>query len=207
MYPLTVPVLAPAFLPPAAYYAVMAAYPVAVIDTSLRYDKRAKTVHRTVVADSHGQRHLTVPIARPATSRTDWANVRISAHGNWWLTMRATLATIYGSTPFFNYYRDEFDRLLTPESVGEPITNLVIDLDAVIRRLLGLPTALSVVADPRDTAIDMSRVDFYCPTVVTPAGTLTIPDELAPGHTILDPLFRLGGDELRIMLQSIPFTR
>lgn len=200
--------LPPAFLPPAAYYAAMLAVRRALIDESMRYDKRAKSVHRTFLATTHGVSALTVPVERPESSRTAWNRVNVSGHGQWWRTMRSTLATAFGPSPFFEYYRDLFDSELSEKAVGAPVTGLDLALDSEIRRLLSLPTLVSASADPRDSVfIDLRRVDFFHDPIELPGFSIRVAPELSPGRSILEPLFRLGADETRRLLHQSVIPR
>lgn len=195
--------LPPSFLPSAAYYAALMAAPRVVIDETMKYDKRAKSVHRTAIDTTHGVSTLTIPVERPDSSKTTWNRVNVSGHGEWWRTIKSTLATNFGPAPFFEYYRDLFDSELTESSVGNPVTSLDLALDAVIRRLLGLTTPVSSVPDSRDTSfIDMRRADFSGPTLHLPGAYIQLAPELKPGRSILDPLFRLGGDETRRLIEQ-----
>ena len=100
-----------ALLPPqlfgsVAYYAAMAQYRKAVVDTSLRYDKRFKSVHRYSIADARGELRLTVPVSRPEgaflAGNLTWRDVTVSAHGRWWEVHLQALESAYGRTPFSN---------------------------------------------------------------------------------------------------------
>lgn len=132
---------------PAAYYAAMVDADYVVIDTAMRYDRRRKEVHRTIIDGAHGPVFLTVPVGRPQ-GRT-WNDVAVSDHGRWWNVQQSTLATLFGATPYFNYYRHDICRCLNEATVGHPITDLDIDIDAAIRRLLGITARMSVTLDPK----------------------------------------------------------
>lgn len=184
----TTVILPPAYMAPAAYYAAMIGADCVVIDTSLRHDRRAKAVHRTVLDGAHGPQFLTVPVT-PPKGRT-WHDVEVSSHGRWWHVQTSTLSTLFGPTPFFDYYRADITGPLTEALVGHPVTDLDIAVDMKIRRLLGITAVMSVALDPRMTAdmvVDMRRVDFY---------DVDMPGELYPGRSVLRALFELGGDEL-----------
>lgn len=200
----TTVILPPAYMAPAAYYAAMVGADCIVIDTGMRYDRRAKAVHRTIVDGAHGSLFLTVPVT-PPKGRT-WHDVGVSSHGRWWHVQTSTLATLFGPTPFFDYYRADITASMTEDAVGLPITDLDIAIDMQIRRLLGITAAMSVAVDPRACAagdidsrsqygqygddskiVDMRRVDFY---------NIEMPAELYPGRSVLRALFELGGDEV-----------
>ena len=55
---------APQLFARVGYYAAMAGYTQAVIDTSLRYDKRFKSAHRYTIIDTRDNLDLTVPIKK-----------------------------------------------------------------------------------------------------------------------------------------------
>lgn len=155
-------------MPPADYFREMSNADLAVIDTTMRYDKRMKSVHRTVVSGRDGAPlYMTVPVSTPGTSRCTWDEVSVSAHGHWWSVQRQTMATFYGATPFFDFYRHDLFPFLSESAVGRHITDLDIDLILTIRRLAGIDTPLSVTLDPRlttdrDVEIkDLRNHDFY----------------------------------------------
>ncbi len=118
----------------------MAKYGRAVIDTSMRYDKRRKEVHRYDIADTRGRLSLTVPVSRPAgafvAGNLCWNQVTVSDHGRWWEVHRIALESAYGRTPFFEFYIDRFAPLFSPEP--RPVTDMVVEADVLIRDILGL---------------------------------------------------------------------
>lgn len=181
-------ILSPLFAPPRKYFELMTQADMVVIDTSLRYDKRFKAVHRTAVACPHGAQHLTVPVSTPGTTRCLWSDVSVSAHGRWWHVMQSTLATLYGPTPYFNYYRHDIEPLIDSRAVGRAVTDIDLDLIVTLRRLLDIATPLSVWLDPRyvdDAGVtihDYRHYPFY--------------DE-PNAVSVLDDLFRFGPDTMR----------
>lgn len=159
--------LPPLYLPPVSYFRFMAEADMAVIDTSMRYNRRVKQVHRTVVSGQNGPSLLTVPVSSPHSPGCSLARVGISGHGQWWRVHRSTLETLYGPTPFFHLYKKEFFDFIQPDAVGRPITGLDIDLILAVRRLCGIDTPLSACLDSRyntDVQVgitDLRHHDFY----------------------------------------------
>lgn len=132
--------LAPELLGPAARYRAMALHAPAAVDCSLHFDKRRKNFHRFTIADTRGPLAVTIPIAKPASHSTaTYADILISDHSPWWLTMMTALESAYGRTPFFEFYADDFAPLIGPHRVGTPMATLCRDLDAVVCRLLAIP--------------------------------------------------------------------
>lgn len=159
--------LSPLYLPPANYFRLMAESDLTVIDTSLPYNKRNKAVHRTAVSGRGEASLLTVPVSTPGTTRCAWDEVTVSPHGEWWRVHKLTLATLFGPTPYFDYFKDELLRPIGPDSVGRPVTDLDIDIILNVRKLLGIDTPLSVTLDSRYATdpgveiIDRRHDDFY----------------------------------------------
>ena len=160
-------ILAPIFAPPADFFRRIDSADLAVLDTGLRYDKRQKAMHRTVVSGLAGPAFLTVPVSTPGTTRCRWDEVRVSGHGEWWRVMASTLGTLFGPTPFYGYYRDEIEEILSGRAVGKPVTDMNLDLIVLLCRWLGIDTPLSVslderlLTDPGVRVDDLRRHNFY----------------------------------------------
>lgn len=194
-------VLPPAYLGSVEYYAAMAAFPQATVDWGMKFDKRMKTAHRCDVADTHGVRQLTVPIVKPLSmSGARWSDIVISPHGAWWHVHLETLKSAYGRTPFFEYYLDEFERFYTSERAGERLADYCKGLDALLRRLMGVETAV------RDDAPAIAD-GFDCRGRI-PAGLVnTIPyyqvrslsQGFLPGLSVVDLLFNMGPESIFIL--------
>lgn len=194
-------VLPPAYLGSVEYYAAMAAFPQATVDWGMKFDKRMKTAHRCDVADTHGVRQLTVPIVKPLSmTGARWSDIVISSHGAWWHVHLETLKSAYGRTPFFEYYLDEFERFYTSERAGERLADYCKGLDALLRRLMGVETAV------RDDASAVAD-GFDCRGEI-PAGLVnTIPyyqvrslsQGFLPGLSVVDLLFNMGPESIFIL--------
>lgn len=178
-----------------AYYAALASYPVAVIDSDMRYDKRAKHTHRTTIASTHGPLTLTVPVGKPDVSHgARWSDILVSSHGDWWHIHTTALESAYGRTPFFEFYADMILPLLSENAVNRPVTELNKALDGVIRSLLGIDTLLLPLSelDPTLTVHDYRRAlpvlkhqPHYYQVRADKLGFL-------PSMSILDLIFNLG---------------
>lgn len=148
--------LAPRLFGSVGWYAALAQYPEAAMDFGMRYDKRLKSTHRFTIVDHGTLRSLTVPVSRPeggfVAGNLTWADILVSAHGRWWETMPVALETAYGRTPFFQYYAPKFEHLFREPAAGTLLADFLREADAIVRRILGLPPALSgpVPADAAD---------------------------------------------------------
>lgn len=187
-----------AILPPqlfgnVAYYALMAQYPAAFIDTSLRYDKRFKSVHRYSIADTRGELCLTVPVSRPEgaflSGKLTWEQVTVSSHARWWEVHLQALESAYGRTPFFEFYIDRLAPVLNPEP--RSICSMVLEADALVREILGLDTRMpdTLPAGGDDyRCTDFSKLDAPQKYRQIRAGNYGFLSKLS----ILDLIFNLG---------------
>lgn len=131
------------------HYALMSAFGHVVIDDTARFDKRFKSAHRCVIADTRGPLQLTVPVRKTtgpgAHTPLRWSDIAISDHGQWWQDIDVSLASAYGRTPFYEFYIDRLRRFFdrhTPEAFAS-VAELDIASDAAIRAILGLTNNLT----------------------------------------------------------------
>lgn len=196
-----------ALLPPqlfgsVAYYALAAQYPQSVIDTSLRYDKRFKSVHRYSIAGTDGELRLTVPVSRPEgaflAGNLTWDRVTVSDHGRWWEVHIQALESAYSRTPYFEFYIDRFAHLFSPEH--RPITELVTEADSIIRKILGIaPQSRIAAADVHD----YRHTDFS--TIATQRPYSQIRSDkygFLPSLSVLDLIFNLGPEAPLLLIND-----
>lgn len=201
-YPSVCAVLPPQYFGSVQYYALMAAYGRAVVDISMRRDKRFKSAHRCDIASTHGLMRLTVPVGKDFSNGQGWGSVPVSDHGQWWSDHVVSLESAYGRTPFFEFY---FDRLrpwlVRPQ--GITVGRLDAALDAEIRKILHLETEVSYdMADATADAIDFRH---QMPALPSPAYYQVRADRLGfiPSLSILDLIFNLGPESPLILKKII----
>lgn len=187
-------VFAPQYYGSVRYYAMLAAYRKAVIDSNLRYDKRFKSVHRCTIVDTRAELTLTVPVShRPAADgHRCWRQMNVSAHGQWWSDHRVSLESAYGRTPFFEFYIDRFMPWLRYSDTS--IVDFDLGLDEVVRRMLGLETEISYSTDD----VDMDKADDHRSNIFPAVRDVEYyqvrADRLGfhQGLSILDLIFNMG---------------
>lgn len=175
----------PAFCGDISRFALIAACGGRVaVDADRRFDKRFKSTHRCVIADTRGQLTLTVPIEKPASFRSArWSDIIVSGHGDWPRLHVTALESAYGRTPFYEFYADRFNPLLL-EAPGRRLVDLDADLDALILRILGIEPS------PAGDTGPLSGMEI----AVAPPYWQLRADRLGfiPGLSILDLIFNLG---------------
>lgn len=185
-----------------AYYALMAQYSQAVIDTTMRYDKRFKSVHRYSIAGTDGELRLTVPVSRPEGAFSEgnltWDRVTVSDHGRWWEVHMQALESAYSRTPYFEFYIDRFAHLFSPEH--RPITDLVTDADRIIRDILGIAQAPD---SPSTDVHDYRHTDFS--GIAVQHGYWQIRADkygFLPSLSVLDLIFNLGPEAPLLLIND-----
>ena len=159
-------------------------------DWSAPFDKRFKDSHRFAIADTRGRLELTVPIAKPQTSRCRWDEIRISDHGEWWDVHRVALESAYGRTPYFEFYIDRLLPMLTPGVCGRYplLKDLAGAWDSWIRRVLEIPQPVPVSASRACPPPDIELPPYWQIRA----------DRLGfiPGLSVLDLIFNLGPESV-----------
>ena len=132
-------VLPPRYLGSVDYYAAIVAAGGGVTATGWRFDKRRKATHRCVIADTRGLLTLTVPIVKPVSlTGARWNDIIVSDHNHWWNLHITAMRSAYGRTPFYEFYEDDFMAIINTSADGRRLTDLDLELDALLRRLMGI---------------------------------------------------------------------
>ena len=71
--------------------------------------------------------------------------MRISAHDNWQHIHWNAIASAYGSSPFFEYYRDDFAPFYEKSQSGRFLLDYNNDLQKMVCRLLGIAPIFHIV--------------------------------------------------------------
>lgn len=99
-----------AYLPPIAYIAALAKQEEVLIETKETFPKQTYR-NRAVIMTAGGVRTLTVPVIRSNHSRTE--EVLIDYKERWNVIHMRTLTAAYSAAPYFLYYKDDLESLLT----------------------------------------------------------------------------------------------
>jgi len=106
-----IPVFSTAYLPPIVYVATLLQHTDLFIEAQETFPKQTYR-NRAEIMTAGGVRTLTVPVIRENHSRTE--EVRIDYKERWNIIHLRTLAAAYSASPYFLYYKDELEALLTP---------------------------------------------------------------------------------------------
>jgi len=173
------------------------------MDWDTAFDKRDKATHRFTIADTRGRLDLTVPIAKPASSRCRWSEIGVSTHGAWWDVHRVALESAYGRTPYFEFYIDRFLPMLTVGVTDRypRLCDLASAWDEQIADILGL-----IRDDAREATEHDSRLEEAADLQIPPYRQVRASRlGFLPGLSVLDLIFNLG-PESQIYLNDLANT-
>ena len=100
-------ILTTAYLAPVEYYRQLYQAKQVVIEQHDPYVKQTYR-NRCVIASANGLQTLSIPIVKPDSPKCPTRDIRIAAHGNWQHLHWNAMVSAYNSTPFFEYYADDF---------------------------------------------------------------------------------------------------
>ena len=95
------------YLAPVHYYSKLIADRPVYIEVNENYIKQSYR-NRCVIAGANGTLALSIPVEKPTTPKAPMKDVRISDHGDWRHLHWNAIRSAYNSTPFFEYYQDDF---------------------------------------------------------------------------------------------------
>ena len=181
------------------------------IDIHSHYIKQTYT-NRCTILSTNGPQDLTIPIIKPK-EKTAIKDIRISSHDNWQQLHWRTIQSAYNSTPFFEYFCDDYAPFYAKKY------DFLLDFN--------LETQQKTLELLNFTKIDFSLSDSYIEAtnfntkdlreVINPKKfNVTLYDELnnpyyqifdskfgfTPNLSIIDLLFNMG-NESRIYLKSL----
>jgi len=99
--------LSTAYLAPVEYYMQLCVFPEIVIEKHCNYVKQTYR-NRCIIASANGAQTLSIPVERPDTLKCFTKDIRMAEHGNWRHLHWNAIKSAYNSTPFFEYYEDDF---------------------------------------------------------------------------------------------------
>lgn len=97
---------------------------------------------RAKVIAPFGERTLSVPVegGRRLITASRYDRLLLSEHGNWRHTHWSTIASAYGSTPFFHFYENELHRIYSQRF--ERLSDLCFSLHAFFDHAVSLTSVL-----------------------------------------------------------------
>ncbi|WP_080902810.1 WbqC family protein [Parabacteroides sp. Marseille-P3160] len=196
--------LSTAYLAPVQYYCKLFQYEQVYIETEENYLKQTYR-NRCHIAGANGVLPLSIPIEKPETIKCLTKDIRISDHGNWRHLHWNAIVSAYNTSPFFEYYQDDFVPFYSKKQ------NFLLDFNEELRQL---------VCELLDLHPAVAYTEQYQPTVahdfresIRPKHAGEDPDFVPlpyyqvfatkygflPNLSILDLLFNMGPEGLLVL--------
>lgn len=134
--------LSTAYLPPVAYFAAIARSETAAIEACETFQKQSWR-NRCNIYSPDGVQSLLVPVLHAGSRYI--RDIRIDYSKNWQHLHLRAIATAYGPTPFFRYYRDEIEAIIGRGH--EFLFDLNLELTEKILSLMGICTPLQLSSE------------------------------------------------------------
>ena len=161
--------LSSAYLAPVEYYTKLLEYDKIYIEQHDHYIKQTYR-NRCTIAGPDGELALSIPTVKPDTLKCPMKDIRISDHGNWRHLHWNAIESAYNSTPYFEYYKDDF------RPFYEKKYEFLLDFNEELRRL---------VCDLLDMQPAVVYTEHYEPEVAN-----DFRETIRPKHEGEDPAFR-----------------
>ncbi len=205
--------LSTAYLAPIQYYAHLYAAHEAIEDRGEHYVKQTYR-NRCYIATPTGAQPLTLPIVRDGAVHTAVRDIRLSDHGKWQHLHWTALTSAYESSPYFEYYADDFRPLY------EQHFDFLVDFNDALRQtvlsLLNLdknitPSNEYVTSTPEMTdlrSVISPKQSLEADTAFRPTPYYQVFKErtgFIPNLSIADLLFNMG-PESRLVLKKSFFS-
>lgn len=206
--------LSTAYLAPVEYYSKLLKGDV-YIEQHENYIKQTYR-NRCTILSANGLMALSVPIESAGGKKCPIRDVRIADHGNWRHLHWNALISAYNSTPFFEYYQDDFRPFYEKEykylfDFNEELRNLICQLIDIDTSTIGYTDEFLLEVEGEDYRSKISpKIDWR---VIDPDFE-SIPYYQVFEHrfgftenlSILDLLFNMGNESLLVLSKSIKKT-
>ena len=117
------------YLAPVQYYSKLFRAESVVIETDDNYQKQSYR-NRCIIAAAIGALPLSIPVEKEKGVKFKMRDIKIADHGNWQHFHWNAIISAYNSSPFFEYYKDDFSLFY------EKKTTYLFDLNEELRILI-----------------------------------------------------------------------
>lgn len=132
-------VLSSLYLAPIEYYSNIFRADKVVVEINDNFQKQTYR-NRCNILGANGVMPLSIPIEKYTSDKCMMKDIRISDHGNWQHLHWNAIISAYNSSPFFEYYEDDFAKFY--EAKFAYLLDLNSELQSLIMKLLLIDTEI-----------------------------------------------------------------
>jgi len=206
--------LSSAYLAPVQYYTKFIMAGTVYIE---QYDNYIKQTYRNrcTIISANGSISLSIPVEHSSGDKTFMKDIKISDHGNWQHMHWNAIISAYNSSPFFEYYQDDFYQFYHKKYTF--LFDFNNELQRLILDLLNIDKPNLILTSEYKT--DFFDNDFDLRDCIHPKKDWTILDKcfkpqayyqvfdqrfgFIPNVSIIDLLFNMGNESQIVLADSI----
>jgi hypothetical protein len=129
-----------AYLPPVEYFSVISSADEILVEKEENYIKQTYR-NRCYILSAHGPLLLTVPVYSGSVHKTAIKDLRIDYSKRWQQVHLRAMTASYNSAPFFEYYFDSLERIISSSHLF--LLDLNMELTETINKFLKIEKPLS----------------------------------------------------------------
>ena len=197
--------LTSAYLAPVEYFVALANAETVFLEEFDSYEKQTYR-NRCNILTANGISALSVPVDKFSGQKILTRDVRISSHNNWQQQHWRSIESAYNSSPFFEYYKDDF--LPFYEKKWDFLWDLNLELQAKVLELLDLQPKMKFTGNYQqilnESVIDL-RESIH-PKKISQTGSLKSYYQVFEQRfgfqqnlSIIDLLFNMGNESIVIL--------
>jgi hypothetical protein len=192
-----------AYLPPVEYFSLMLDANNILVEKEENYHKQTYR-NRCCILSASGIQTLTVPVYLGSFHKTPVKEIRIDYSKRWQQVHLRALTAAYGSSPFFEFYFDDFERIILEDQ--EFLIDLNANLTNVAMKIIGLEKSVSFT----DSFAPLRKTDNDFRYAVSPKKKSTFTakeytqvfkynNQFTGGLSIIDLIFNMGPDAVNYL--------
>ncbi len=197
------------YLAPVEYYAALFHAEEAFIEIHDNYLKQSYR-NRCIIGGANGPLPLSIPVEKPKKAKSQTKDICIAEHGEWRHLHWNAIVSAYNSTPFFQYFEEDFRPFY--EKRFRFLHDFNEELRQLICRFIGIETPCNYtskyIKEPPSNTIDLREaIDPKKPSSYETDRYYQVFTEkwgFRPNLSIIDLLFNLG-NEARLYLIHHPY--